>query len=111
MGLQIHLLQEQDWSNKRCSTRNEVRISADLMIPAGPRFKVSVLDLSATGFRIETANYIDIGRRFYLIMPGFQSMQARIAWNSRDLYGCEFSQPLHPSVFTHIAEKFPSLTQ
>lgn len=103
-------LPDTDWGNKRCSTRNAVRIPAELMIPAGPRFKVAVEDLSTTGFKIETANYLDAGRRLYLIMPGFQSMAARIAWHDRDYYGCEFAHPLHPSIFAHIAEKFPSLT-
>ena len=79
------------------------------MVPAGPKFNVDVCDLSATGFKIETANYLDVGRRFYLLMPDFQSMQARIAWSHGEFYGCGFSNPLHPSVFMHIAEKFPSI--
>lgn len=103
--------QQQDWGNKRCSSRNAVSIPAELMIPAGPRFKVAVMDLSTTGFRLETPNYIDVGRRIYLTIPSFHCMQARIAWNHRDWYGCEFAQALHPSIFAHIAEKHPSLVQ
>lgn len=100
------------WSdNKRKSSRNAVRITADLLISAGPRFKVAVLDLSLTGFRIETGNYIVPGKKIYLSIPGFHSLQARIAWNKRDLYGCEFTQPLHPSIFDHIAKAHPSLVR
>ena len=97
--------------NKRKSSRNAVRITADLLVSAGPKFKVAVLDLSQTGFRIETGNYIVPGRKIYISIPGFQSLQARIAWSDRDLYGCEFTQPLHRSIFDHIAKAHPSLVQ
>jgi hypothetical protein len=98
-------------NNKRNSSRNDVRITAELLISAGPRFKVAVLNLSQTGFRIETGNYIVPARKIYLTIPGFQSFQARIAWNRRDIYGCEFTQPLHPSIFEHIAKAHPSLAR
>jgi PilZ domain len=97
------------WDGKRKSLRNSVRIIADLLISAGPRFKVSVIDLSQTGFRIETGERIDEGTRVYLTIPGFESLQARVAWNSRNCYGCEFARPLYPSIFEHIAQKHPSL--
>jgi PilZ domain len=107
-------LEKPDWTrsrNKRGASRNQVRIIADFLISAGPRFKVAVLDLSRTGFRIETGNYIPTGSAIYITLPGFQSLKARIAWSDRDCYGCEFANALHPSIFDHIAQKHPSLVQ
>ena len=105
-------LEKPDWSksrNNRKASRNSVRIIADLLISAGPRFKVAVLDLSQTGFRIQTGNYIPASSTIYIGIPGFQSLKARIAWNDGDCYGCEFANALHPSIFDHIAQKHPSL--
>ena len=52
---------EPEWkqfSNNRKASRNSVRISAELLVSTGPRFKVAVLDLSRTGFRMETGNHL-----------------------------------------------------
>lgn len=95
--------------NKRKSSRNHVQIIANLVVSSGERFKVTVLDLSQTGFRIETGNLIAQNSKVYLGMPTFESLQARIAWCDRNLYGCQFTQPLHQSIFEHIARTHPTL--
>lgn len=97
--------------NKRKFSRNKVRISAELLVSSGPRFKVDILDLSATGFRLQTPNHVAIGRKVYLTIPGVHALQAHVAWNDREYYGCEFTHPLHASIFEHLASKFPSLVQ
>jgi hypothetical protein len=96
-------------SNFREFSRDAVKIQADLLVSQGYRFKVSVLDLSPAGFRIETANAIALNKKVYLTIPGFHPLQARVAWSHRENYGCEFSQRLYPSVFSHISNVFPSL--
>lgn len=104
--------EEPDWKrliNKRKSRRDLVSIRADILVSLGPRFKVSVIDLSRTGFRMETGNIIVADTKVYLTMPTMQSLQARVAWQDAVYYGCEFSQPLHESIFDHIAKQYPSL--
>jgi hypothetical protein len=96
-------------ADNRQSVRAPVKIIADMLISEGPRFKVLVQDLSPTGFRIQTANAIPRDRMVYLTMPGFNSLQARVAWNDRENYGCEFVRPLHRSIAAHLAQRFPSL--
>lgn len=100
---------EESENNSREFTREPVKMTAQLLVSQGYRFKVSVLDISASGFRIETANDIPMDRKVYLTIPGFQPLQGRVAWCRRDQYGCEFSQKLHDSVFSHVSSAFPSL--
>jgi PilZ domain len=95
--------------NLRKSDRQRVQIRAELLVSRGPRFTVSVNDLSRTGFRMETGNYIPENTIVYLSMPGMQSLQARVAWHDRVYYGCAFSQPLHESIFEHISKQYPQL--
>lgn len=96
-------------SNKRKARREVVKLIADLKISEGPRFKVIVIDLSATGFRIQTANNVPMDRKIYLTIPDFQTLQGTVAWQDRELYGCAFTLPLHSSVHAHLARRFPSL--
>jgi hypothetical protein len=97
--------------NNRKSSRSAIKVKARLLVSKGVSFQVDVLDLSATGFRIETANYIPLARRVYLTLPGFQALSATVVWNERELYGCEFSHPLYSSVFAHLSDSFPALIQ
>lgn len=99
-----------DLANNRKMPRNAVAITAELRMSVGQKFRVSILDLSQTGFRLETGNYIAVGSRVYLAIPELSSLPARIAWNEGNYYGCAFLHPLHQSVFEHFALKYPSLT-
>lgn len=106
--------EQPDWEhsgNNRKAQRNAVHMKAELRLSVGQKFKVSVLDLSATGFRIETGNHIGLGSRVYLAIPELNSLPAQIAWSENTLYGCEFVNPLHPSVFEHIARKYPDIAK
>ncbi len=102
--------QDAEALNAREFPRDPVRIYADLLLSDGPRFKVSVLDLSPAGFRIETANLIVLNQIVYLTIPGFNSMSARVAWNYQEQYGCQFNRTMYDAVFAHISAAFPSVT-
>jgi hypothetical protein len=95
--------------NNRKDLRSRVEISGELFVSQGVRFKVSVHDLSVSGFRIATANHIPLNRIVYLTIPRLQSLQARVAWNDRENYGCKFSTPLHGSTYDHLAMRYPTL--
>jgi PilZ domain len=100
---------EKSHTNAREYSRDAVSIKADLLLSEGPRFKVSVLDLSPAGFRIETANHILLNHIVYLTIPNFQPLQARVAWNYKEQYGCQLTRPMYGAVFAHIASAYPSL--
>lgn len=95
--------------NSREFPRGAVSIIADLRLSAGPKFKVDVLDLSPAGFRVQTANRIALNHVVYLTISGFQPFQARVAWNDKEQYGCQFTRQIHSAVFAHITAAFPKL--
>ncbi len=106
---------EIDQSAKDCHyvarqyVRGDVAIVADIRVPSGGRNKVKVVDLSQTGFRMECLTYIPDDRMVFLTIPGFAQMEARIAWHSEWLYGCEFARPLYPAIYDHIVKAHPAL--
>ena len=103
-----------DWAeraNNRETPRKPVHITAELRLAIGQKFKVSVLDLSQTGFRVETGNHMELGTRVYLAIPELHSLPANITSSDGTAYGCAFLNPLHTSVFEHIAREDPALAR
>ena len=95
--------------NSRVFSRNAVRIPAEIRETGGGKQKVDVLDLSRSGFRMNCVFLIPVDRAVFLTMPGFQSLEARIAWHEGDYYGCRFVNRLHEAVYDHVVGSFPSL--
>jgi PilZ domain len=89
--------------------RGSVSIPAEIREAGAGRQKVSVIDLSRSGFRMHCIFLIPHDRTVFLTMPGFESMEARIAWHEDDYYGCEFKQRLHEAIYDHVVRAFPLL--
>ena len=95
--------------NSREFTRGFVSIPAEIRESGGGKQKISVLDLSRSGFRMHCIFLIPDDRTVFLTMPGFESMEARIAWHEDDYYGCEFKHRLHEAIYDHVIKAHPSL--
>lgn len=86
----------------RRAERLDVRMKASLRESGCTKFNVDVLDMSVSGFRIETAYSIAPSTRVWLTIPGLAALEAIVAWQDRYRYGCYFVDPLHIAVFDHI---------
>ncbi len=95
--------------NSRQFERGSVTIDAEIREKGAGRQKMSVIDLSRSGFRMHCIFLIPKDRTVFLTMPGFESLEARIAWHDDDYYGCEFKQRLHEAVYDHLVHAFPTL--
>lgn len=93
----------------RAFQRDAVSIPADIREKGAGRQKVSVIDLSRSGFRMHCIFLIPDDRTVFLTMQGLESLEARIAWHEDDYYGCEFRQKLHEAVYDHIIRTHPTL--
>ncbi len=89
--------------------RGLVSIPAEIREKGAGRQKVSVIDLSRSGFRMHCIFLIPSDRTVFLTMEGFESMEARIAWHEDDYYGCEFKHRLHEAVYDHVIKSYPTL--
>lgn len=93
--------------NHRAYSRGEVAITADIREHGGGRQKVEIVDLSQSGFRMRTGSFIPQDKVIFLTLPGYNPLEAHIAWHQRELYGCEFIQRLHEAIFEDILRKYP----
>lgn len=89
--------------------RDAVSIPAEIREKGAGKQKVSVIDLSRSGFRMHCIFLIPDDRTVFLTMQGLESLEARIAWHEDDYYGCEFKQKLHEAVYDHIIRSYPTL--
>lgn len=93
----------------RRAERADVQIIADVRETGGNRYRVEVLDLSISGFRMHSLNYINPEVPIFLTLPSFAPLEARVVWRESDLYGCQFASLLHKAVFDHIVRLHPAL--
>lgn len=103
------MAEEEEQYNSRKFQRDLVTIDAEIREKGAGKQKVSVLDLSRSGFRMHCIFLIPEDRTVFLTMPGFESMEARIAWHEDDYYGCEFKRRLHEAIYDHVISHYPSL--
>ncbi|HEY0597142.1 PilZ domain-containing protein [Sphingopyxis sp.] len=68
-------------------------------------FDAELFDLSANGFRMFTFSRQAIGKHIWVNLPGLQPVEAVVRRQDGNNYGCEFVNPLHPSVADHLKAK------
>lgn len=96
-------------AGKRQTCRGTVAIAADIRAAGGQKNRVHVVDISQTGFRMECLTHIADNQVIYLTIPNFEQMEARIAWQTEWMYGCQFARPLYLAVYDHIVRTHPAL--
>lgn len=86
----------------RSTLRRPVKLKARVRDQKMSRFEVSVLDLSLTGFRGDTAFTLRPGTVIWINLPGLSGLEAEIAWQRGAEFGAQFRTPLYPAVYDHI---------
>lgn len=78
-------------------------LAVDAQIRRGnARATVRIIDISVSGVRLQAASSLRQGEVLWLKLPVIESREVRVAWANQFVVGCEFAQPLHPSVLDNI---------
>lgn len=94
---------------RRYALRAPVSIEADLRRAGRTPFGVLIRDLSRTGCRAETLSRVNEGDRVWISLPGFNALEGVIRWSTPRGFGCEWTAPIHASVFDHIRSRYPQI--
>lgn len=89
-------------AHKRRAERAPVRARARFREMGCNPFEVELYDLSSTGFRMVSFGRPQIGTHIWVSLPSLQSLEAVVRRIDGNNFGCEFVQPLHPSVARHL---------
>lgn len=66
-------------------------------------------DISVAGFRARLYGGAAPARLFWLCVPGFPALPARIVWRSGKDVGCEFDHALDPALLDRLLEEAPQI--
>lgn len=92
-------------TRERGAERAPVKARARFREPGFNPFDVDLFDLSSTGFRMVTFSRPAIGKTIWVNLPGLQPLEAVVRRADGNNFGCEFTNPLHPSVAEHLQIK------
>lgn len=91
---------------RRAAERARVSATARLREAGRTPFEVTLSDLSAPGFRMETFARLQVGSKIWVNLPSLAPLEANVRRCDGKIYGCEFMRPLHPAVAEHLRERF-----
>jgi hypothetical protein len=86
----------------RKSRRQAISARARFREVGANPYEVQIEDLSATGFRMQSYARPRVGTRIWVSLPGLQPLEAVVRRSDGNFHGCEFINPLHPSVAEHL---------
>lgn len=88
---------------RRRAARVAISLGASLRERGRSAFTVKMVDLSASGCRIECGADLEVGASVWLKLPGLEPRYSRIAWSRGGFAGIEFEAPLHDAVIDALA--------
>jgi PilZ domain len=89
----------------RKSKRQRISARARFREVGANPYEVEIEDLSATGFRMASYARPRVGTRIWVTLPGLQMLEAVVRRSDGNSHGCEFINPLHPSVAEHLQKQ------
>ncbi|MEP4238555.1 helix-turn-helix domain-containing protein [Parasphingorhabdus sp.] len=92
-------------SSSRGQSRRRLHLETSGTLISGERANVTVHNVSATGFLIETDVGLSINEAVTVDLPQTGPVVARVAWASSHLFGCQFDQQISASVLSAMQLK------
>jgi hypothetical protein len=89
----------------RKAQRVSVHATPSLRRSGYNKVAVSLLDLSTSGFKIETFGGIPAGASVWITLPGLSALEAKVVWSRWDQVGAEFINPLHSAILDAVVRR------
>jgi hypothetical protein len=87
---------------RRHAKRIALRMSATIRERERARFRISVVDISLSGCRIETPTSLIEGAWLWLSVSGLETQYCCVVWSREGFAGLEFAVPLHEAVLDSL---------
>ena len=88
--------------SSRLNARQTVLIGVQFRRKSESWFRSRIIDMSLTGFRLQSFVKLSVGMEVWVMFPGFEGRRATVTWAGNHEAGCQFDVPLHPAIFDHI---------
>lgn len=100
MALPAHIEESSGSPANAREPRRTIRLNATGELPSGDHASVNVHNISRTGLLIETDSAMAVGESFAIDLPEAGPTLAHVVWQSENLHGCRFEQPLTNAVLS-----------
>ncbi|MDE2042298.1 MAG: PilZ domain-containing protein [Alphaproteobacteria bacterium] len=94
------------FEDRRRAERISVSIPASLRDSSGIRMRVTIDEISATGFRCEYVRHLEADTLLWVTLPSIVPLRVRPVRFNEFIYAFEFDIPLHEAVVDHFVQKF-----
>lgn len=105
MRIAAHIQSEAPSDEDRRSQRRAVSVRAGFRKRGYDQAKADVRDLSAKGFKVDSAMTLGVGTEVWLTLPGMSPQPAIVKWVKDFVAGCEFVDPLHEAIFDDFVRR------
>lgn len=93
-------------ADQRRAKRERIKAQARFRETGASAFEVELADLSMLGFCMTTFGRPGVGTHIWVQLPGLRSLEAVVRRVNGNAHGCEFVQPLHPSVSDFLVREW-----
>ena len=85
--------------------RADVSLTCEIRQGNRPWAKVTLHDISESGFRIDWRPGFDERSPLYIRIAGMDLLISHLRWKRENWIGCEFANRLYPAVLEHIVRQ------
>ena len=86
-------------------SRSDVSLTCEIRQGMRPWARVTLHDISETGFRIDWRPGLDERIPLNIRIPGLEMLVSHLRWKRENWIGCEFTHRLYPPVYEHIVRQ------
>lgn len=94
----IEFQRKQTFTEKRRATRSKVEITASIRERGRSAITTKISELSMLGCKVDGSLLAASEAPVWIRLPGLESIEARVVWETNFVAGLAFENPLHPSI-------------
>ena len=93
----------------RRAEREPMQAEIDCRRAGERRYRVSILDFSPQGCRLDLVERVLPDEVIWIGLPGIEPLPAHVRWVKDWVAGVEFFHPIHPAVFELVRDRINGL--
>jgi len=98
----VRIVDEKPRGEKPRDSRSRISAQIEIRKSGLKKCKADVLDISLTGFQLDCAVRLNEGERFFVDLPGIQTLSATVIWHADLRSGCKFETPISEYIYNDL---------
>jgi len=94
-----------DTDQRRDTSRNDLRLLAEVALQQGPRGDIRIENISSSGLLLNTPLDLAPGEIITVYLPNMEERIAKVVWSSENFHGCRFADPIDEATLDAIRKR------